>query len=246
MEKFEKEEMSNGQSAAKALNLEWNEQRSTTIPRGSTGRNSGKQVVYHRARNVIYLILNRVTKNYYIGSTSYYDKRLGGHVSSLRRGKHKNKKLQKEYEIHGEKSLEFEIVEFVEKENLRVKEQYWLNLFLDIIPENVYNVCKDVNSRKGLSMSDSAKESIGNYQRGRTHSEERVIRKKIERTLAQGKAILVFDKEMNFLHEFPSVSETSRMVGVSIGSISKQCSRASLIIRKMKNSKYVFRYKDIV
>lgn len=84
-------ETHNGQSAAKPL---LNGEGSTTIPEGSTLKVEGKRPVYLRERYVIYKILNVITNKFYIGSASYYDKRIGTHVSKLRRNKHWNMYLQ--------------------------------------------------------------------------------------------------------------------------------------------------------
>lgn len=78
-------ETQNGQSAAKPL---LNGEGSTTIPEGSTLENEGKRPVYLKERYVVYKITNNATGKFYIGSASYYDKRIGTHVSRLRRGTH--------------------------------------------------------------------------------------------------------------------------------------------------------------
>ena len=81
----------NRQSAAKPLS---DGEGSTTIPEGSTLNNEGKRPVYLKERYVVYKILNKTTSKFYIGSASYYDKRLGTHVSLLRRQKHWNPYMQ--------------------------------------------------------------------------------------------------------------------------------------------------------
>jgi len=76
----------NRQSAAKPLS---NGEGSTTIPEGSTLTTSKrKRPVYLKERYVIYKINNDVTGKFYIGSASYYDKRIGTHVSKLRKSTH--------------------------------------------------------------------------------------------------------------------------------------------------------------
>lgn len=246
MEKFEKEEMFNGQSAAKPLNLERNGEGSTTILKRSTGLKSGKQVVYHRIRNVVYKITNLKNGKIYVGSASYYDKRIGTHISRLRRNKHDNRYLQSTFNKYGESVLSFEILEVCNQDNLLEKEQFWIDSTNCTDRKIGYNLCKFAHSKKGLPMPESAKKAIGDFFRGKKHSTERKNRTRRERTLAQGKSVFVYDKEMNFLNEYPSISETSRVLNVSISAISKQCSNSKPALKKSKNSKYVFRYKDIV
>jgi len=68
---------------------------STTISQESTDNNIiGKRSVYLKKKNVIYKITNIINNKIYIGSAAYYDKRIGDHVSNLRKNKHHNKYLQ--------------------------------------------------------------------------------------------------------------------------------------------------------
>jgi|GEM_PF-6198083 len=92
-----------------------------------------------------------------------------------------------------------------------------------------------------MKMPESAKIKIGNFWRGKKHSEERKLQTRLNRTLSQGKAVIVMDKNNNYINEYPSISETSRQLGISIATVSLHCSG------KRKNGlKYNFKYKDIV
>lgn len=238
----------NGQSAAKPLNEKSHEESSTTISQESTeieAINLGKRVVYLRKKYVIYKILNIQNGKFYIGSASFYDKRISKHIYHLKRNEHPNKYLQNAWNKYKEESFYFFIIEETTKELLLEREQYWLDSTQCYNREIGYNIATKAESRIGTTMSDSAKEAIGNFWRGKKHSPERIVQTKLDRTLAQGKKILVYDKFMNFITEFDSISETSRQLGVSIATISKQCSRNSGF-KICNNSKYIFRYKDIV
>jgi predicted GIY-YIG superfamily endonuclease len=220
---------------------------STTISKESTGSNTGKRPIYLRLKNVIYKITNIANNKIYIGSASYYDKRMWNHITKLRDQTHHNKHLQNAWNKYGELNFRFEIIEQVDcKENLIKREQYYIDLYKPFCIEIGYNINKKAESRLGGKMPESAKIKIGNFWRGKKHSKERIQRLKEDRTLNQGKSILVYDNDFNFINEYPSLSETSRQLGVSIATICKQCKRNSNKKRKRKDSIYNFKYKDIV
>jgi len=227
----------NRQSAAKPLS---NEEGSTTIPEGSTGSNTGKKPLY---LNVIYKITNIINNKIYIGSASFYDKRKGTHISRLRNNTHKNRYLQSSYNKHGENNFKFEIIEYVNSQRqLLNREQYWLDL-TECYNRNIgYNISKTAGSNLGNKMSEESKKKIGDFWRGKKFSKERIEQLKKDRTLEQGKAVNVFDNDMNLLYTFESMSETSRKLSVSIASISRQCKKGF----NTKKVNYIFRYKDIV
>jgi hypothetical protein len=227
----------NRQSAAKPL---LNEEGSTTIPKGSTGRNTGKKPLY---LNVIYKITNIINNKIYIGSASFYDKRKGIHIARLRNNTHKNKYLQSSYNKHGENNFKFEIIEHVcSQKKLLNREQYWLDLTQCYNTKIGYNISKIAGSNLGNKMSEESKKKIGDFWRGKKFSEERINKLKENRTLEQGKSINVFDNNMNLLYTFESMSEASRNLNASIASISKQCKKGF----NTKKVNYIFRYKDIV
>lgn len=222
--------------------LSLNEESSTTISQESTSvDNTGKRSVYLKKKNVIYKITNTINNKIYIGSAAYYDKRIGDHVSNLRKNKHHNKHLQLAWNKYGENKFIFTIIEEVDcKENLRNREQYYIDLYEPHI--NGYNLCNLAErNRFGMKQPESAKIKIGNFWRGKKHSKERIEQTKLRNTILQGKAVLVYDKEFNFICEYPSISETARQLNLSIATISLHC------CSKRKNGlKYNFRYKDIV
>lgn len=92
-------------------------------------------------------------------------------------------------------------------------------------------------------MPESAKKKIGDFWRGKKFSQERITRLKAERTAAQGRPVLVYDKNFNLLMEFESANEAGRQLGVSFSGIAKHCRQCNGTI---KPRKYIFRYKDIV
>lgn len=194
---------------------------------------------------VIYRITNLVNNKIYIGSASCYDKRIGTHKSRLRKNDHDNDHLQAAWNKYGEARFIFEVIEQADKESLLKREQYWMDKTLCCDPKIGYNMAKIAGSKVGTTMPESAKKKIGDFWRGKKFSQERITNVREARTKAQGKAIYVFDEHMNKLWEYPSISEASRRTGVSVGAISKQCSRKRWSMKKRrKDCKYIFTYKD--
>jgi predicted GIY-YIG superfamily endonuclease len=236
----------NGQSAAKPLSEKTYEEGSTTIPKGSTDSNIGKKPMYLRERYVIYKITNIKNSKIYIGSASYYDKRIGTHVSRLRRNTHQNRYLQSAWNKYGEEFFIFEIIEYSNKECLIEREQYWLDFYRSYDRNIGYNLATKAGSNLGYTASEEARKKISNALKGLKYTEEQCIRRKKQVTENQGKAVLVYDKNMNFIAEYPSISETSRAVNLTISAISKYL-RIKLKGRfKTRRGKYIFKYKDIV
>lgn len=192
---------------------------------------------------VIYKILCKSSNKFYIGSATWYSKRKDKHLWGLRNGKHCNPYLQNAWNKYTESDFEFIVIEQCTAENLLEKEQYWLDNTKCYDRNIGYNISKLASSKKGTKMPDSAKKKIGDFWRGKKHSEERRQKMKLRATLNQGKSVIQYDRDMKVIKEFLSISEASRETGFSISAISKQCSTS---IRNKIRSKYIFKYKDIV
>ena len=167
-----------GQSAAKPLI----EERSTTIPKGSTPKIIRRKKV---AYPVIYKIVNTNNNKIYIGSASYYDIRKGTHIAKLRRNKHNNPYLQAAWNKYGESCFRFEILELVSDVNYLLKrEQFYID---SLNPE--YNISRIAGSNLGLRMSESTKQKISLSSRGIPKPKEFVERLKLILTEVSGKVV---------------------------------------------------------
>lgn len=102
----------------------------------------------------IYLIINKLTNEYYLGSSSDdFHNRFRSHMYNLRKNKHHSYKLQKLYNRHGLNILKFHILEYVEPSKCLEIEQFYLK---NLNPK--YNISKDANSpMKGRKHSDKTK-----------------------------------------------------------------------------------------
>jgi group I intron endonuclease len=101
----------------------------------------------------IYKIYNKITGQYYIGSTLNSKRRFRQHIVMLEKNKHPNKKLQNSFNKYSLDSFSFEILESFEtisKELIIEKEQYYLDT-LDLnkcfnLTFKAYGGGADVNS----------------------------------------------------------------------------------------------------
>jgi hypothetical protein len=113
---------------------------------------------------VIYKIFNKITSDFYIGSTNNYIKRFSEHKRQLRKNIHHNSILQNSYNKYGLDCFIYEIIEYVDnKEDLLKKEQYYLDILKPTYnlaisssapmlgkkhsPEAMIKILNDLNSR---------------------------------------------------------------------------------------------------
>lgn len=76
----------------------------------------------------IYRIINLVNQKYYLGSSKNIQARWKyEHLKLLRNNKHENIKLQRAWNKYGEINFKLEILEYCQENELRTKEQHYLN-----------------------------------------------------------------------------------------------------------------------
>lgn len=97
---------------------------------------------------VVYKIVNKVNRKYYIGSTSNFIIRKSEHFSQLKKGIHCNKKLQQDFNIYGESSFDM----FVVETNFKSRQQMLCMEYELILKSfgNTYNIdtkCPVFNSK---------------------------------------------------------------------------------------------------
>lgn len=69
----------------------------------------------------------------YIGSSVNIESRKSNHLANLRKGIHKNKKLQKIYDELGEEHLAFYVLDYCDTESLYILENYHIQIHKDTI-----------------------------------------------------------------------------------------------------------------
>lgn len=85
----------------------------------------------------IYRIVNQVTGQCYVGSSTYLISRKSKHFQALRRGAHENLHLQRAWDKYGKDAFVFEVLERCERDVCIEREQHWIDA---LCPE--YNIRK--------------------------------------------------------------------------------------------------------
>ena len=88
----------------------------------------------------IYKITNITNGMVYVGQSVNIIKRWNEHKRNLRKGAHENKKLQNAWNIYGEDSFLFSIIETCEEAQLGKKEIKWCNNLCSLERDKGYNI----------------------------------------------------------------------------------------------------------
>lgn len=116
----------------------------------------------------IYQIRNLVDNKIYIGSANnLYKRKNHQHLYMLKKGIHYNNKLQDAFNESGEENFIFEVIEFIEDEDILIEiEQYWIDRF-DVVNEG-YN--KNPIADRPLSLKGELNHNYGRepWNKGKT------------------------------------------------------------------------------
>ena len=108
--------------------------------------------------SAIYLILNKVTNQLYIGSAVNIDYRWRKHKECLRSNRHQNSYLQNAWNKYGEESFGFAILELIEdKTKLIDREQFWIDYTKCCDRKLGYNLSPTVGSPLGTKRTEEFK-----------------------------------------------------------------------------------------
>lgn len=75
----------------------------------------------------IYQILNTINDKRYIGQSIHCNDRFKQHIRELRGNRHTNKYLQNSWNKHGEQVFQFSVIEECNRNDLDMREIYWIN-----------------------------------------------------------------------------------------------------------------------
>ncbi len=103
----------------------------------------------------IYKIINKITNDFYIGSSKDVYIRKSQHFSKLRKNKHINKHLQASFNKYGEDNFEFEVILLCEETFLLKEEQFKIDIL-----SPTFNKRKIAESNRGFKQSQEAKDKI--------------------------------------------------------------------------------------
>ena len=118
----------------------------------------------------IYQIRNLVNGKIYVGSSVNLETRKTRHYWELENNRHNNQHLQRAYNKYGLDKLVFEVLEYVEKDMLLEREQYYINI-LDAVSSG-YNICPIAGSSRGRILSEQHKSNISKSKIGHSVSKE--------------------------------------------------------------------------
>lgn len=211
-------------------------------------------------KNVIYQILNTYNNKYYIGSASYFNARKADHLSGLRRNTHHNDHLQNSFNKYGENVFKFSILEFCNKENLKEREQWWLDNTRCLNDKYGYNIAKDtIATWKDKKMTQETKDKISKAHKGKPRKYAKISKECLEGLsiwkIKNGggpmkgkpspkphlyKTVYQYTKELVLINKYISVTEASIKTNITKSLISHNC------LEKTKTCKgFIFKYNKV-
>ena len=116
----------------------------------------------------IYLITNKKTGHFYVGSSNCIQRRWYEHTSTLNRNVHGNLYLQNAWNKYGSENFLFEVLEQCDESLLAEREAHWIAYYDSLNRAKGYNLT-DVERR---SLSEETKRKISEAHKGKKLSEE--------------------------------------------------------------------------
>lgn len=174
----------------------------------------------------IYFIKCNVNNMIYIGSSKNIQMRLSKHFGELRKNKHTNSKLQKDYNKYGQNSFEFGVLEYTTNDLLG--------------KENQYQKSYDINSLYN--------EDITNYSRSISHTNQSYYNSRIahktktyREKMHNLKKNLIgqFAKDGTFIKLYKDSNEACNASGLAKSTILGCCNGS-----KKSGAGYIWRYID--
>jgi len=110
----------------------------------------------------IYNIRNIINNDIYVGSASNIKNRWNVHRHKLSNNKHVNIHLQRAFNKYGSENFIFEVIEYVDKSNLIIREQNWIDFFQ---PE--YNIRKVAHNNTGVKWSTESRKKASDRMKNK-------------------------------------------------------------------------------
>ena len=161
----------------------------------------------------LYQIENLKNNKKYIGITKDFEKRKNNHLKLLRKNKHHNYKLQKDFNIFGEKVFSFKILEIstLDYKNAYQREKQLIDELRDK-EKFIYNIAPG-----GLTNPMFSKET-----------QEKMKNTKQKQVSDVVQIVKIDENIFKVLNIFPSAKEAARITGRSQANISRCCNRQSI------------------
>lgn len=208
--------------------------------------------------NEVYKITNIITNKIYIGITNQ-----GSHIRYLHHLYESRigelSPIHKSIAKYGKENFILEVIDFADNyEDLKEKEKYYIKLYNSNNRNIGYNLTEGGDGTFGRMHSNETKEKIRLKAIGRKASDEtkakmseskkghKLSDKTIEvltnSNINRSKSILQYDTNGNFIAEYKSISEASKISGVHRSSITNQINN-KLKLNNYKNNKPKFIWK---
>lgn len=122
----------------------------------------------------VYRIVNNINYKLYIGSSVHINRRIYTHIQALNGQYHGNVHLQKAWDKYGSENFSFEIIEVIDgtEEDIRKREQYWLDYYRSYDYNLGYNISHYAIGGGGYEVSDDTRQKLSESHKGKVHSEE--------------------------------------------------------------------------
>lgn len=118
----------------------------------------------------IYCIENQTNGKKYVGQAVNIEKRWRQHRNKLINGTHYNEHLQRAWNLYGESSFSFYVLEICSEESLDAREIYYIKSLNSF--ENGYNMTLGGEGTRGCLHTEEYKKHMSELSRGRKFSEE--------------------------------------------------------------------------
>lgn len=120
----------------------------------------------------IYLIRCIPSGKVYVGSAVRFASRWYEHRWDLAKGTHHSVLLQRAWNKYGAEAFEFVILENCPRDQLRCREQHYMDTLKSYEPAQGFNINRDAKTRLGMPTSEAAKAKISAFQKGKIVSQE--------------------------------------------------------------------------
>ena len=200
----------------------------------------------------IYQIINTTNNKIYVGSSINIKQRFNDHKKLLRHNKHPNNHLQSSWLKYGESNFNFEIIEYVDNENLLIKEQFYIDLFLSYENKIGYNISKIAGNTFGTKRTEESK-----LKMSIARTKKNIVKILVDKAMnttdlylnppinmgknnKKSKPVLQFDVENNLIKEWDSAGMAAKALTLSVGNIWMCCNG------KYKTSYgFIWKYKNV-
>ncbi len=109
------------------------------------------------------MIRNKSDGRIYVGQSANCAKREMQHIRALRRGDHRNIRLQRAFQRDGEAAFEFSVIEYCDQSIITEREQFWIDA-----NSILYNICPAGGSSLGVKRSDETRAKQSAMKKGKT------------------------------------------------------------------------------